>query len=114
QKKSLHSLKGLRIISAFVISLAAASSHAFGQSRHNAQGIAPDGAIFSVTASRTDGKKEPIKIENLSLYENGVEQKIKNFAFDPSPAKIVLLVDNSQTLPTTVENMKKAVMEFAY
>jgi Ca-activated chloride channel family protein len=113
-KKSLHKYRASRIISAVVISLASSSFFAFGQSRHNAQGIDPDGAIFSVTASRTDGKKEPIKIENLSLYENGVEQKIKNFAFDPSPSKIVLLVDNSQTLPTTVENMKKAVMEFAY
>ncbi|MCA1589821.1 MAG: VWA domain-containing protein, partial [Acidobacteria bacterium] len=33
---------------------------------------------------------------------------------DPSPSKIVLLVDNSQTLPTDVEKMKKTVMEFAY
>jgi Ca-activated chloride channel family protein len=84
------------------------------QSRHNSKGVDPDGTIFSVTASRTDGKTEPIKIENLSLYENGIEQKIKNFSFDPSPSKIVLLVDNSQTLPTTVDNMKKAAMEFAY
>ena len=114
QKKSLRRYPALRIISACVISLAASSFYALGQSRHNAQGIDPDGAIFSVTASRADGKKEPITIESLSLYENGVEQKIKNFAFDPSPSKIVLLVDNSQTLPTTVENMKKAVMEFAY
>ncbi|MEP7077309.1 MAG: vWA domain-containing protein, partial [Acidobacteriota bacterium] len=85
-----------------------------GQSRHNATGIDADGAIINVTASRTDGKKEPITIDNISFFENGIEQKVKNFAFDPSPSRIVLLVDNSQTLPTSVEKMKAAVMQFAY
>jgi len=67
-----------------------------------------------VTAWRTDDKKDPIKIENLFLYENGVEHKIKNFSYDPSPSKIAILVDNSQTLPTDVEKLKSATMEFAY
>ena len=55
----------------------------------------------------SDKKTDPIKPENLSLYENGIEQKIKNFTFDPSPSKIVILVDNSQTLPTSVEAYEK-------
>ena len=84
------------------------------QSRHNDRGTNVEGTILTVTASREDKKTDPIKIENLSLYENGIEQKIKNFSIDPSPAKIVILVDNSQTLPVSVENLKKAVMEFAY
>ncbi len=69
---------------------------------------------LSVTASRINGSPDAIKVENLSLYENGFEQKIRNFSFDPSPARIVLLVDNSQTLPADVERLKKATMEFAY
>ena len=84
------------------------------QSRRNTRGNDTDGTILTVTASREDKKTDPIKIENLFLYENGVEQKIKNFSVDPSPAKIVILVDNSQTLPTSVEKMKEAVMDFAY
>ena len=84
------------------------------QSRHTARGGDLEGTLLSVTASRTDGKSDAIKIENLSLYENGFEQKIRNFSYDPSPAKIVLLVDNSQTLPADVEKLKKATMEFAY
>lgn len=40
--------------------------------------------------------------------------KDQNFVIDPSPSKIVILVDNSQTLPTSVEALKAAVMEFAY
>jgi Ca-activated chloride channel family protein len=84
------------------------------QSRHSAKGGDLEGTLLSVTAWRTDGKKDAIKIENLFLYENGFEQKIRNFSFDPSPSRIVMLVDNSQTLPADVERLKKATMEFAY
>lgn len=84
------------------------------QSRHSSRTTDLEGSILSVTVSRTDGKTDPIKPENIFLYENGVEQKIKNLSYDPSPSKIVLLVDNSQTLPTDIEKLKKATMEFAY
>ncbi len=84
------------------------------QSRHNARGVDLEGTILSVTAWRTDEKKEPIKLEDLYLYENGVEQRIRNFSLDPSPARIVLLVDNSQTLPIDIEKLKQATLEFAY
>ena len=85
-----------------------------GQSRHAAKGGDLEGTLLSVTAWRTDSKTDPIKIENLALYENGFEQKIRNFSYDPSPSRIVLLVDNSQTVGADVEKLKKATMEFAY
>ncbi len=84
------------------------------QSNRSNKGTNTEGTVIAVTAAREDGKTDPIKIENLFLYENGVEQKIKNFTIDPSPSKIVILVDNSQTLQTSVEKMQKAAMEFAY
>lgn len=87
---------------------------ALAQSRHNARGNDLEGTILTVTATRGNAKSSPIKVDELFLYENGVEQKIKNFSYDPGPARIVLLVDNSQTLPTSVDSMKKAAMEFAY
>jgi Ca-activated chloride channel family protein len=87
----------------------------FGQSRHSAKGdSASEGAVLSVIATRDDKKTDPIRVENLNLYENGVEQKINNFVSDPSPSRIVLLVDNSQTLQTSVEKMMNAAMQFAY
>lgn len=87
----------------------------YGQSRRSAKDTSGEGGtILSVVASRANGSTEPIKAENLFLYENGVEQKIKNFSFDPSPARIVLLVDNSQTLRAEVETLKNAVKEFSY
>ncbi len=91
------------------------SAFSNAQSRHSVKGAdTSDGTIISVTAWRTDSKTDPIKPENIFLYENGIEQKIKNFSYDPSPAKIVLLVDNSQTVRADVEKLKQSVMEFAY
>ena len=85
------------------------------QSRRNATStVDTDGTILSVVASHAKESKDPIKLENLYLYENGIEQKIKNFSFDPSPAKIVMLVDNSQTVRADLEVLKRATMEFAY
>jgi Ca-activated chloride channel homolog len=101
--------KIVAILTVFVL-----TSLAFGQSRNNARSSADfDGSILTVTAARANST-DPIKVENLFLYENGIEQKIKNFSYDPSPAKIVLLIDNSQTLRADVESLKKATMEFAY
>ena len=99
------------IVAAFASLLCGGAS---AQSRRSARNTDSEGAILSVAAWRTDKKTDPIKVENLSLYENGIEQKIKNLSFDPSPAKIVLLVDNSLTLPADSDTLKKATMEFAY
>ena len=102
-----------RLLACLLISLSLAGAIC-AQSRHSAKTIDSDETVLNVTALRTDKKTDPIKVENLFLYENGIEQKIKNFSYDPSPARIVILVDNSQTLPTDIEKMKKAAMEFAY
>ena len=99
------------VIAALMVTCA---SFATSQSRHSAKGTDVEGTLLNVTVSRTDGKTDPIKIDDLFLYENGFEQRIRNFSFDPSPSRIVLLVDNSQTIPADVERLKKATMEFAY
>lgn len=85
-----------------------------GQSGHSNRVSNTEGVTLAVTAWRTDKKTDPIRPENIFLYENGIEQKVKNLSFDPSPSKIVLLVDNSKTVPVDVERMKKAAMEFVY
>lgn len=106
------SVKKVWISSLFLLCF---SAFLLAQSRHSVKGSADlEGTILSVTAWRTDSKTDPIKPENIFLYENGIEQKIKNFSYDPSPAKILVLVDNSQTLRGDVEKLKAATMEFAY
>lgn len=84
------------------------------QSRRNVRVSDDAGEIISVVATRKEGESKPIRTENLYLYENGIEQKIKNFAYDPSPARILILIDNSQTIRPDTEKLQKAVMEFAY
>lgn len=105
---------GARNLFLLILCLSFFAAVATSQSRRSAKGDSVEGTVLTVTASRDDKKADPIKPADLNLYENGIEQKIKNFALDPSPSKIVILVDNSQTLPISVEKMKAAVMEFAY
>lgn len=82
--------------------------------RRSPLGLDESGSIFSVVAVRNDGSTEPIKQENIALYDNGIEQKIKSFSLDPTPSRLIILVDNSQTLRTDVAKMKAAALEFAY
>jgi VWFA-related protein len=67
-----------------------------------------------VVATRATGSATPITSKDISLFDNGVEQSIRNFAPDLSPARIVLLVDNSLTIRADVEKLESATREFAY
>lgn len=72
------------------------------------------GVLVNVVAARTDNSNTPITAKNLSVYDNNSEQTILNFTPDPSPARIVLLVDNSLTIRADVEKLERAAREFAY
>src|SRR6185295_10805531 len=72
------------------------------------------GVMVNIIAARTDKSTAPITVKQLSVYDNGTEQTILNFTPDPSPARIVLLVDNSLTIRAEVEKLEKAAREFAY
>ncbi len=103
-----------KIISLFGIFLFAIAL-ANAQSGASRKGNLPEGAaILNVIAKREKDAKEPIKLEDLALYENSIEQKIKSFSLDPSPSRILLLVDNSQTIPVELEKLQEATKEFAY
>jgi Ca-activated chloride channel homolog len=86
----------------------------FAQSRRAARSSDADGSVLSVTAWRTDDVSAPIRVDNMFLYEDGIEQRIRNFSFDPSPSRIVLLLDNSRTVPADIELLRAAAMEFVY
>jgi hypothetical protein len=61
-----------------------------------------------------DTKTNPITSKELSIYDNGIEQAIRNFTPDPSPSHIVLLVDNSLSIRADVDKLEQAAREFAY
>jgi Ca-activated chloride channel family protein len=74
-----------------------------------------EGSIsLNVVAVRENDSKGPITSKQISLYDGGIEQTVKSFSPDPSPARIVLLVDNSLTIRADVEKLETAAREFAY
>ena len=84
------------------------------QSGYRPNANASGGVMVNVVARRDDKKTNPITSKEVSVYDNGVEQSIRNFTPDPSPARIVLLVDNSLTIRADVEKLEQAAREFAY
>ncbi|MBV9211166.1 MAG: VWA domain-containing protein [Acidobacteria bacterium] len=87
---------------------------AFGQAGRRPQQTGEGAATLNVTATREGNSTEPILMTQLALYENGIEQGIKSFVADPSPSRIVLLVDNSLTLRADVDRLEAAAREFSY
>jgi VWFA-related protein len=51
--------------------------------------------------------------DKIELYDSGVFQKIESLAPDPSPARIVVLLDNSATLQTDVKKLAAVSAAFA-
>lgn len=70
--------------------------------------------LLNVTATRADGTNAPITSKDIGLYDDGVEQSIQSFKPDPTPARIVLLVDNSKSLRTDVPKLAQVAREFTY
>lgn len=95
----------------FLLGLAGA---ALPQAGRRAPATNEGGVLVSVIAKRTDNSAMLISSKQLAVYDNGVEQTIRNFTPDPSPARIVLLVDNSLTIRADVERLEQAAREFAY
>ena len=85
-----------------------------GQSGYRPNSNASGGVMVGVVAKRDGNKAGPVTSKELSIYDNGVEQAIRNFTPDPSPARIVLLVDNSLTIRADVDKLEQAAREFAY
>lgn len=84
------------------------------QSGYRPHANAAGGVMVGVVARREDNKNTPITSKEVSVYDNGVEQSIRNFTPDPSPARIVLLVDNSLSIRADIDKLEQAAREFAY
>jgi Ca-activated chloride channel homolog len=84
-----------------------------GQSGNRPHANAAGGVMVGVVAKRESGNA-PVTSKEVSVYDNGVEQSIRNFTPDPSPARIVLLVDNSLSIRADVDKLEQAAREFAY
>ena len=100
------------LITLLVIGLLSISILAQSGVRPNAN--AAGGVMIGIVARRDNKQTNPVTSKELSIYDNGIEQSIRNFTPDPSPARIVLLVDNSLTIRADVEKLEQAAREFAY
>lgn len=97
-----------------LLAIGALSVSMLGQSGYKPNANASGGVMVGVVARRESNKSIPVTSKEVSVYDNGVEQSIRNFTPDPSPARIVLLVDNSLTIRADVEKLEQAAREFAY
>ena len=85
-----------------------------GQAGRKSHPASEASTSLNVTAVRTGGPSAPITARDISIFDNGVEQTIKNFSPDLSAARVVLLVDNSLTIRADVDKLEAAALEFAY
>ena len=112
--------KGFRPTSAwwralvFIVTGCCLLSSLLAQAGRRAHPTADASTVLNVVATRANGSSAPITVKDIALFDNGVEQTIKNFAPDLSPARIVLLVDNSLTIRADVDKLEAATLEFAY
>jgi Ca-activated chloride channel homolog len=98
----------------FLLTAACLLSTLLAQAGRRAHPSSEASTVLNVVATRAGGSSAPITSKDISLFDNGVEQTIRNFAPDLSPARIVLLVDNSLTIRADVEKLEAATREFAY
>src|SRR5882672_10705707 len=98
----------------FLLTAACLLSTLLAQAGRQAHPSSTASTVLNVVASRANGASNPITAKDISLFDNGVEQSVRNFAPDMSPARIVLLVDNSLTIRAEVEKLERATLEFAY
>lgn len=113
QALSVLAFSGL-VTLALIASGMAPGHHAAGQAGRRAHSANEEASILNIVAARDDRSSVPITGKQLALYDNGVEQSIKSFSLDPSPSRLVLLVDNSLTIRADVEKLEEATREFAY
>lgn len=71
-------------------------------------------AVRDNTDATPGDQQKAVTLNEVSLYDNGIEQTIQSFSPDPSPARIVLLVDNSLSLRADVKKLERVTREFAY
>jgi len=66
-----------------------------------------------LAASLKEEAEKTVTKNELEFYDGGVLQKIESFAPDPSPARIVVLMDNSATLQADVKKLATVPAAFA-
>jgi len=70
-------------------------------------------SLLSGDAAKKEEDEKIIPKQMIDIYDGGVRQKIESFAPDPTPSRIVVLMDNSLTLQTDVKKLASVPAAFA-
>ncbi len=70
-------------------------------------------SLLSGDAARKEEDEKIIPKQVMEIYDGGVRQKIEAFVPDPTPARIVVLMDNSLTLQSDVTKLAGVPAAFA-
>jgi VWFA-related protein len=107
-------MQSLRKTSVAIFLLLIILGLALGQAGRRGRPSNEEALTLNVVAASEKDSNARVTANQLALYDSGIEQSIKSFSPDPSPASIVLLVDNSLTIRADVEKLEAAAREFAY
>ncbi len=66
-----------------------------------------------LAGAANQGQEFFLTSDQFELYDGGVRQKIESLVYDPSPARIVVLMDNSATLQTDLNKLAAVPAAFA-
>lgn len=69
--------------------------------------------LLSGSGNQNEDQDKIVPRSALELFDGGVLQKIEAFSPDPTPARIVILMDNSQTLPADVSKLATVPAAFS-
>ncbi|MBS1791201.1 MAG: VWA domain-containing protein [Acidobacteria bacterium] len=69
--------------------------------------------LLSGSGNQNEDQEKIVPRSALELFDGGVLQKIEAFSPDPTPARIVILMDNSQTLPADVSKLATVPAAFS-
>lgn len=76
--------------------------------------VADSNVSLNITAVVEENPESSISSQQLALFDNGMEQSIKGFKQDLSPARIVILLDTSLTLRVDPDQVAQVIREFVY
>jgi Ca-activated chloride channel family protein len=114
QTRPPHNFFTPRNLLTALLAIVALCGFAPGQAGRRSDRSNQNGVLINVVAKYEAASEAPITSRQLTLFDNGTQQDIKNLTRDPSPSRIVLLVDNSLTIRADVEKLEEAAQEFAY
>lgn len=77
-------------------------------------GVRVDQIFLAVSArSHEGGFVDDLTAQDVRIYEDGVEQEIRNFAQETAPAHVALLIDASGSTRFTQNSIQRAAYNFA-